>query len=387
MRTFTRRLLAAALALLCAPALVATAQQPFPVLVVSAVELSGDAAIAGNNFNNGLRLAFDEINAAGGILGHRIEVITLDTQTKPEIAQAAIRKAAEMSAYAVMGPVFSGMVAASMEEIRRHEIPAFIGADAASITQQGNPYLFRTSLAQTASMPKLARYIKDGLRAESVAMVWVDNEFGRGGREAMTKALAAEGLRLVADLRTAPDQTDFADAVGKVRESGADVAFVYLNEDEAALCLRELHDQAYGGWIVGETTLLSQTVIDLAGEEAANGIRGHTGMSPDALLPGIREFSNRFLEEYDYKSDHNGMKGYTAAYILKAATEKVGRFDRKELANAMRGLTLSAKDHPGILLDVRYDEKGDLDRASFVVRVSGRQHQFVAMLPATAGGF
>ena len=384
MRNFGR-LLAAALAL-CAPAL-AMAQQPFPALVVSAVELSGDGAIPANNFNNGLQLAFKEINAAGGILGTKVEVVTLDTQTKPEVTKAALNKAAEMDAYAVMGPVISGMVLAAMEEIRRNEIPTFIGADAASITQQGNPYIFRTSLAQTATMPKLARYIKDGLRAETVAMAWVDNEFGRGGREAMTKALAAEGLKLVADLPTAPDQTDFADVVAKVVEAKADVAFVYLNEEEAALCLRELHEQAYGGWIFGETTLMSQSVIDLAGEEAANGIRGHTGISPDALLPGIREFSNRFLEEYDYKSDHNGMKGYTAAYILKAATEKAGRFDKKELANAMRGLTLAARDHPGILLDVRYDDKGDLDRASFIVRVSNRRHEFVAMLPALGGGF
>ena len=83
-----------------------------------------------------------------------------------------------------------------------------------------------------------------------------------------------------------------------------------------------------GGWIVGETTLVGQSVIDLAGEEAVNNVRGHTGMSPDSLLPAIREVSDRFLQEYRYKPDHNGMKGYAAAYILKAATEKVGSSTR-----------------------------------------------------------
>ena len=184
-------------------------------MVVEAVELSGDGAIAGNNFNNGCASAFEEINAAGGILGRKIEVITLDTQTKPEVVKAALAKAAELDAYAVFGPVNSGMVLAAMEEIRHNAIPTFIGADAAGLTLQGNPYIFRSSLSQAASMPKLARYIKEGLRAETVAMAWVDNEFGRGGREAMTKALAAEGLRLVADLPTAPDQTDFSDVVGR----------------------------------------------------------------------------------------------------------------------------------------------------------------------------
>ena len=243
------RLLVAAMALLAPGS--AGAQEPFPTVVVNAVELSGDGAIAGNNFNNGALLAFEEINAAGGILGSRIEVIALDTQTKPEVVKAALAKAVEMNAYAVLGPVNSGMVQAAMAEIRQNAIPTFIGADAASLTLQGNPWIFRSSLSQTATMPRLARYIKDGLRAETVAMATVDNDFGRGGREAMTKALAAEGLQLVADLPTAPDQTDFAGVVEKMVESEADVAFVYLNEDEAALCLQALHDQAFGGYVVG----------------------------------------------------------------------------------------------------------------------------------------
>ena len=115
-------------------------------------------------------------------------------------------------------------------------------------------------------MPKLARYLKDGLRVETVAMVWVDNEFGRGGREAMTAALAEQGIKLVADLATAPEQRDFADVAAKVEASGADAAFVYLNEREAAACLRALFELPYGGWAVGETTLAGQAVIDLAGE-------------------------------------------------------------------------------------------------------------------------
>ena len=370
---------------LCWP-LQVTAQEPFPAVVVNAVELSGDGAIAGNNFNNGVLLAFKEINAAGGILGRRIEVIALDTQTKPEVAKAALRKAAEMQAYAVMGPVFSDMVLAGMEEIEAGGIPAFVGAEAASVTAQGNPYLFRTSLSQAASMPKLARYLKDGLRVASVAMVWVDNAFGRGGHEAMAQALAAEGIAVAADLMTAPEQRDFAEVAAKVRASGAAAAFVYLNEREAADCLRALFDEAYGGWIVGETTLAGQSVIDLAGP-AANGVRAHVGLTPDALVPGIRDFRDRFLQEYKYDSDHNGMKGYTAAYVLKAATEKVGAFDPKAIAAAMQGLSLSAAEHPGVLLDVKYDDKGDLDRVSFIVRVNGRHQEMIAILPAAAGGF
>ena len=115
---------------------------------------------------------------------------------------------------------------------------------------------------------------------------------------------------------------------------------------------------------------------------AANGIRAHVGLTPHALIPGVRNFDNRFLKEYRYRSDHNGMKGYIAAYVLKAVTEKIGKFDSKALAEAMKGVSLTAQQYPGILLDVKYDDKGDISRTSFIVRVSGERHEFIATLPA-----
>ena len=170
------------------------AQAQAPAVVVNAVELSGDGAIAGNNFKNGVLLAFKEINAAGGILGRQIEVVTLDIQTKPEVAKAAVRKAAALQAFAMMGPVFSDIVAGGhgRHPQRTSCRPSPVARPPAS-PQQGNPYLFRTSLSQAASMPKLARYMKDVLRVESVAMVWVDNAFGRGGKEAMTEGAGGAG--------------------------------------------------------------------------------------------------------------------------------------------------------------------------------------------------
>jgi branched-chain amino acid transport system substrate-binding protein len=276
------------------------------------------------------------------------------------------------------------MTLAVMDDLRRAEIPSFTGGEAAEITLKGNPYIFRSSFTQSTAMPRLVRYMKDAARAKSIAVVWVNNPFGRGGRDEMVKALGAQGIKIAADVSTEPQQTDFAGVVQKVKASDADAVFVYLNEEESARCLRELYKQTYDGWVYGETTLAGQQVIDLAGE-AANGIRAHVGLTPHALLPGVRAFDNKFIKEYRYRSDHNGMKGYIAAYVLKAVTEKIGRFDSKAFAAAMKGVALSAAQHPGILLDVKYDDKGDLDRASFVVRVSGGRHEFVATLNAAAG--
>jgi branched-chain amino acid transport system substrate-binding protein len=374
--------LAAVAALMVAAPVVSLAQTG-PVKIVSLMELSGAGATAGTNFRNGVDLAVKEINAAGGILGRKIEVETFDTETNPGVAKALAQKAIDLGAYVVMGPVFSGSINVSMTETRRAEIPNFMGGEAANLTAQGNPYIFRTSFTQDTAMPKLARYIKDEVHAKSVAMIWVNNDFGKGGRDTMKKALDVQGIAVAADISTDPQQIDFTSAVLKAKQSNADAAFVYLNEEESARALRELRKQGYDKPIIGETTLTGQKVIELAGD-AANGVVGHVGLTADAPDPPIHAFDEKFTKAYGYRSDHNGMKGYTAPYIVKAVTEKIGKFDSKEFAKAMHGVSLAVKDHPGILMDVAYDDKGDLDRESFMVKVAGGKQQVFATLPPLA---
>ena len=360
-------------------ALPSLAQQP-PVRIVGLVELSGTGATSGTNFDNGVKLAVKEINAAGGILGRKIEYTSSDTQSAPQTAKALAQKAIDDRAYIVMGPVFSGSILVSMAETRRAEIPNFTGGEGAAITQQGNPYIFRTSFTQATAMPKVARYLKDTVKAKTIAMVWVNNDFGKGGRDTMMKALEAQGIKVAADISTDPGQVDFSGAVLKVKQSNADAVFVYTNEEESARALRELKKQGYDKPIVGETTLTSQKVIELAGD-AANGAVAHVGLTADAPQPTIKAFDERFQKEYKYKTDHNGLKGYSAMYIVKAVTEKIGKFDPKAFAVAMHGVTLSIKDYPGVLLDVTFDQNGDLDRESFMTTVVNGKQQVVATLP------
>ena len=357
----------------------ALAQQG-PVTIVGLMELSGTGATAGTNFDNGVKLAVKEINAAGGILGRKIEYTTMDTQSAPQTAKALAQKAVDQSAYVVMGPVFSGSFIVSMAETKRAEIPNFTGGEAANITQQGNPYVFRTSFTQSTAMPKLARYIKDTVKAKSVAMIWVNNDFGKGGRDSMTKALEAQGIKVAADISTDPGQVDFSAAVLKAKQSNADALFVYTNEEESARALRELKKQGYDKPIIGETTLTGQKVIELAGD-AANGAVAHVGLTVDAPQPAIKAFDEKFQKEYKYKSDHNGMKGYSGMYVVKAITEKIGKFDGKAFAKAMHGATIRVKDAPGVLLDVHFDDNGDLDRESFLVKVVGGKQVVTATLP------
>ena len=357
--------------------------QTQPIKIFGLMELSGTGATSGTNFNDGVKLAVKEINAAGGILGRKVEYTASDTQSQPQVAKALAVKAVDDGAYVVMGPVFSGSILVSMAETKRAGIPNFTGGEAAAITQQANPYVFRTSFTQTTAMPKVARYVKDNLKAKTVAIIYTNNDFGKGGRDVFIKAVEPQGVKVVADISTDPGQVDFSGAVLKAKQANADVLFVYTNEEEAARALRELKKQGYDKPIVGETVLTSQKVIELAGD-AANGAVAHVGLTADAPDPGIKAFAAKFQKEYNYKPDHNGLKGYTGMYVVKAVTEKVGKLDPKAFADAMHGIKLTTKDYPGILMDVSFDNNGDLDRESFMTKVVNGKQEVIATLPPLA---
>jgi branched-chain amino acid transport system substrate-binding protein len=353
------------------------------IKIAQVVELSGTGATAGTNFKNGVELAVREINAAGGILGRKVELENMDTQSNPAIAKALTTKAIDNDVYVVMGPVFSGSIIVSMAETRRAEVPNFTGGEAANITLQGNPYVFRTSFSQATGMPKIAHYIANGMKAKTVAVLFVNNDFGKGGRDAIVKELGARNVKVVADVSTDPGQVDFSSAVLRAKQANADALFAYLNEEESGRLLRELRKQGYNKPIVGETTIMGQKVIELAGA-AADGVRGHVGLTIDAPNPAIKAFAQKYEKEFRSKSDHNGIKGYTGMYVVKAVTEKMGKFDRKAFAQAIKNSCFSAKQTPGLLMDVCFDDKGDIDRESFLVEVKGGKQTVVETLPPLA---
>ncbi|MEQ1648415.1 MAG: ABC transporter substrate-binding protein [Hyphomicrobiaceae bacterium] len=350
------------------------------IKIPNIIELSGGGATVGNNWKNGSSLAVEEINAAGGILGKKIALEFVDTASDPGKARAAIQRALDDKPMAIFGPIYSGSVNATLKLTAEAEVPQIIGGEAANITAQGSKYIFRTSFGQNVSMPKIANYIRDGVKAKSVAVVFVNNDFGKGGSTSIIKELEARGIKVAANISTEAGQADFAADVVKVKGANADAVFIYLNEEESARFLIEARKQNLDKPMLGETTLLGQKVIDLA-KEAANGAKGHVGLTVDAPIPAVQAFGKKFEEKYKYKSDHNGMKGYFAPYMLKAAVEKAGKWDAKAIAAALHGLTITTDKTPGILIEGTWDDTGEIDRISFLAEIKNGKQVITETLP------
>jgi branched-chain amino acid transport system substrate-binding protein len=264
-----RRRFIAASALAAAISLIAGAALADDTVQIPCVcELSGAGAVAGTNFHDGAHMAVDEINAAGGILGKKIEMTDMDTQTDPMTSRALVQKAIDSGAYVIMGTVYSGSTIVNMIVAQQAGVPQFTGAEAPNITERHNPYIFRTSSGSGKGVPALTPFFRDQLKVGKIAVEWVNNDFGKGGHGVFVAQMKKAGIQVVADVPSEQGQTDFSPDVSKITQSGAQSVFVYMNEEEDARFLKEAKKEGLAVPLVGEVTLTGQKVIDLAGGAA-----------------------------------------------------------------------------------------------------------------------
>ena len=350
-----------------------------PVKMGIVCELSGSGAPSGLRWERGVLMAVDEINAAGGIMGRKIETFSLDTRTEAPVSVAAMKKAIGRKPFVVMGTVYSSSTIVNMSILQKAGIPQMTGSEAPRITQQGNENIFRSSYHAGLGMQKVIKWITEVLKVKKIAILYANNEFGKGGRDALVKLLEPKGVEIAADIPCEVGQADFAGELARVERSGADAIFIYHHEEENARLLVQIHDLQLDKKmkVLGHVTLMTENVLALA-KEAANGVRGHVGLSSEA--PPLKPVADRYLAKYGELPDHNFFKGYVATYVVKAVVDETKSFDQQKFRDYLHNRTLCVKDHPGLLMDIYYDENGDIDRESFLVTVQNQAQAITGIL-------
>ena len=174
------------------------------IVIPSIIELSGGGATVGAMWKNGSTLAVEEINAKGGILGRKVRLEFVDTASDPGKARAAVQRALDDKPVAIFGPIYSGSVSATLKLTADAEVPQIMGGEAGPLTAQGSKYIFRTSFGQNVSMPKIANYLRDGVKAKSVAVVFVNNDFGKAAATPSSRSWARATSRLWPTSRPRP---------------------------------------------------------------------------------------------------------------------------------------------------------------------------------------
>jgi branched-chain amino acid transport system substrate-binding protein len=380
-RALNSRALALPAMALAALALGATAPkaQAQQLQIAIPAELTGSGASVGVLWRDGAEMAIDDINAKGGILGHKLASTAYDTQTNPSVSRAVIQKALDGHPYAVLGPVYSGSVKVDEALTQQAGITEIMGGVADDLTKAGDPTIFRTTLAQSLALPPAVTYMKDTLHAKKVAMVWVNDDYGIGGHKAMQALLKDAGMELVVDDSSEAGQVSFAPDILKIRAAKPDVIFVYLHEEENARLMKALVQNGIKAPVMGGTVTDQQT-IKLAGD-AASGALSIGGLDISAPVPAIADFHKRFVDRFHVEPDHNALQAYMGMWMIKAGTEKMGKADAQGLAAALHGMTITPDQQPGIMVPMHILANGDVDNGALLTTVKDGQQVVLKVIP------
>lgn len=350
------------------------------VKLVTLAEITGAGAPVGGMWRDGVNLAVEDINKKGGILGRKLENSTMDTQSDPPTSVSVMRRALNEKPFAILGPVYSSSTLANMDLARQAGIPQITGSEAVFLVEKGNPNIFLTSFTQQISFAIVVRWLLDDLKADKIALIWVNDAFGKGGRDMFLKFLKERGKTPVADISTEVGQADFTPELTQARASGATYFMIYLHEEESARLMIQIRSLGLNIHAVGVTTLCTQDTIN-AGGDAMNGVMCHVPMTANAPIPAMVDVAKRFREKYGVAPDHNAFKAYIGVHMIKAVVDRVGSFDQAKFRDCLHNNLFTTADEPGLLMDMYMAKNGDADRQSFIVEVQNRQQKVIKVVP------
>jgi branched-chain amino acid transport system substrate-binding protein len=372
---------AIALALLAMPAAAQDAQK-----VAIVAELSGGGASSGTMYRDGVLLGIKDINAAGGILGSPIEVASVgDTQSDPATSVAVMRRAINDDPFAVFGTVYSSSTVVNQEITAKAGIPQISGSESTQVVSQGNDNVFLTSFSQALGFKKLVKYVAVDLDADKIALVYVNDAFGQGGHDAFVEYLKDYGKELTLSIPTEVQQADFTAELVEIQNAGITHVVVYNHEEENGRFMIQLRKMGLDVETIGDNLCSASTVT--AGGAAIDGSKCHLSMSALSPLESMQNLAVEFEEEYGRKPDHNGFKGYLGPYMLKAAVERVGEWDKEKVIACLHDNLFTVEDEPGLLTDTYVFDNGDADRASYIVEVVNGEHKMDQVLGFVGGPY
>ena len=355
-----RNMLAATAILSSLLALPALAQEPIKIGISG--PFTGGSSSMGVSMRDGVKLAIAEINKAGGVLGRPLLGIERDDEARNElgvqIAQELINKE---HVVATVGFINTGVALASQRFYQEAEIPVFNNVATGSlITQQfaapkeKSNYVFRNAANDNIQSAMIVDEAITRRGFKKPAILADSTNYGQLGREDLVRALAAKGVKPVAEEKFNIKDTDMTAQLLRAKEAGADVILTYGIGPELA---QIANGQAKLGWkvpLIGSWTLSMSSFIDTS---AAN---GDGAMMPQTFIQiGNTPKRRTFIESYQqaYKTDRmpspvSAAQGYDSIYLLAAAINQAKSTDGRKIREALENLgtkvdgVITVYDHP-----------------------------------------
>ncbi len=328
-------------------------------VVYVAVPLSGFQANGGQTVLGGVRLAAEQINRAGGLLGYELEVRPLDDESDSDVAVNNIEAVsaaidAGERVIAVIGHLNSGQTLAAMQYYQ--DMPLVVitpTASEQSLTELGYDNFFRVNANDAVQAAVDAAFLVEDLGAQRVAVVHNDTEYGRGLAAALIRELEARGGAAAIQIEVAEGQSLYQQEVQRIQEAAPDAIFYAGYEIETPYLRAALVEAGVDApMLASDGAFLAATIDEAAGTAE--------GMYVSAFAPSPRNVADaQWFEAYqavEYRNpDTYSVNGYVAMQALIEGARAAKDLDAQKIADALRGSSVQT-----ILDGLRFEEDGDL---------------------------
>ena len=338
---------------LAAVSIHASAAEPIRIGLVS--EITGPNAEAGANTVNGAKLALEEINKAGGVLGRLLELKIEDNQsTNPGSVLAVSKLGSEGNITALIAPVRSTQVQASAPTIAKLGLPTMIGGSDYGLTHSGHAWLFRARPNDSYSAKVIVDYGVNTLKKKKWAIVFSTDTFGTGGKNMVLEELKLLGVTPVLIQGYTNNTQDFTPIVLAIKQSGADILASYTPfSTDAAIFATQLRQLGVTTPWIGSATLVSDSTMKLA-KDALHDTYSVSDFFADAN-PEAQAYAQKYKQQFGREADFYSSWSYDAVHILALAMSRA----KSTKPDDIRKEILAIRSFKGAEGTYNFDKNGD----------------------------
>jgi branched-chain amino acid transport system substrate-binding protein len=364
--------------ILAALALPAAAARADDIVIGEFGSMTGGTATFGTSTDEGVRLAADEINAAGGVLGDKIQVVVEDDQSKPEEAVTAVQKLiTEDRVVALIGEVASSRTLAAAPIAQRAHIPLLSPASTnPRVTKVGN-YIFRACFIDPFQGAAMANYAMNQLHFSKFAILYdVKNDYSVGLRQFFTDTVTKNGGQIVADESYGEGDTDFKAVLTKIKAANPDAIYVPGYYTEVGLIARQARELGITVPLMGGDGWDSDKTYEI-GRDAVNGCYFSNHYSPDEDRPQVKAFVAAYKAKYNGKTpDAMAILGYDAMKLMADAITRAGSTSGKKIRDALATTT----NFPGASGTITIDKDRNAQKPIVILKIENDQPKFVSIV-------
>ncbi len=334
------------------------AGQTLPILV----PLTGFLSLEGTSQRNGATLALADAAADLGV-EHDIS----DTGTSPEVAVNAFLRAMDQDdVRAVVAPMLGTQMLALLPLATEFKMPLLTVSGTASITEQGNPYIFRFFPGDSVVKQAHARYAVEELGAKRPAVIFQTTAYGQSGRTHLAANLTELGSPPVLEEPLDVAVKDMLPVLTKARQAGADALLLHLHAGPTALVVRQAAAMGLDIPIVAGSAMHQPATAALLEPDELTGVCAETGSSPiSGGHPDIETFTERYQAEFDTQPDAFALHQYDAVRMYLAALAK-GAVNADDIQAA-----LSSESYEGLAMTYKSDGTGNMAHDAVIICYDG----------------